>query len=183
MGVIQCILLLILIIINTFYVMRLKKDDLTFVLDWIKRYGDSNLFPRPFELDFIDINEVKVDLNKWNPVWDLRYLVPKNNSSFRTASLLDPTDILLYNTFLFSLIKNNVEIYNKNYVYSDIFKVDDEKAQYINQNYKWFMEETLSLGGWCWFILSTDIADFSREYICMILKEHFILCFELMSKI
>jgi hypothetical protein len=64
--------------------------------------GDTDLFPRPFELDAIAYSEEGVvdylktiEIESYNWVGGIRTIVPKGMTSFRPAMQLDPIDSLI----------------------------------------------------------------------------------------
>lgn len=76
-------------------------------LRWARRhlvnFGDTDLFPRPFEIEVIDaqwtgveaaLKSLDVSGHKWRP--PRRILIPKSELAFRMVCQLDPLDALLF---------------------------------------------------------------------------------------
>src|SRR5256885_5966284 len=81
-------------------------------LDWasshINKFGDTDVFPRPFEFDAIrhSWNLVKDELAKANLAeYRIRpsrqILVPKSRTGYRAAVALDPLDSLVYAALIY----------------------------------------------------------------------------------
>ncbi len=144
--------------------MNLEKKDLEYIIDLIKNNGDTNLLPIPFEYKYLNHDNLPIDLNNWKKESDLKYLVPKSKYWFRNASLLDPIDLILYTTFIYSIVKDKSDIINKDYVYSDRINVTEKF--FLESDYSWFIENSLTQWGREWYVLVTDISDFfSRLYL------------------
>jgi len=90
-------------------------------LDWsiksIDHYGDTDIFPTPFEYDAVKgywpeirAHLSKQDLSKFSPSATLMTLMPKPDGTFRVAKQLNPLDSLLYLAILYE-IAPNVEVY------------------------------------------------------------------------
>jgi hypothetical protein len=83
-------------------------------LDWalthITKFGDSDLFPVPFEFDCIKHCWERlrpfleaVDLDSYKPRAHRRMLVPKPGGGFRVATQLDPLDAIVYAALAYEL--------------------------------------------------------------------------------
>jgi hypothetical protein len=81
-------------------------------LDWayihMRRFGDTDIFPVPFELEALSFTWDSVrrelsqkDLNVHSLGSSRRTLVPKPSGGFRVATQLDPIDSLLYAAMLY----------------------------------------------------------------------------------
>ncbi len=85
--------------------MKLGKASLGWALAHIERFGDTDIFPVPFEYDAIradwgallpDLVEMELDRH---PARELRRtLTPKSRYGFRLATQLDPIDALLFSS-------------------------------------------------------------------------------------
>lgn len=77
---------------------RIPRESLVWARSHLKKYGDTDLFPRPFELDHLGravkyLEDVDLPDYDWSAA---RYLlVPKSDLSFRRACQLDPVDALM----------------------------------------------------------------------------------------
>jgi hypothetical protein len=82
---------------------NISPDSLDWALKHIDKYGDTNIFPRPFEIDAIKANwsAVKtelshVDLDSYSTRAVIRALAPKGGRLLRVTHQLDPLDALIY---------------------------------------------------------------------------------------
>jgi hypothetical protein len=82
---------------------NLTQEALNWALTHCERYGDTDIFPQPFEFEAIRANWQEVvghllqrDLGKYTSSAAQRMLVPKPGFGFRVALQLDPLDTLVY---------------------------------------------------------------------------------------
>ena len=80
-----------------------SSDSLDRVLTHISRFGDTDIFPVPFEFDalkegwsWIKAELEKIDLADYGTRVMRRMLVPKPGAGFRVVTQLDPIDALIY---------------------------------------------------------------------------------------
>jgi hypothetical protein len=83
--------------------MELKKASLNWALKHVRKEGDTDLFPQPFEFDVIkkywpSVLRVlmAVEINKYDWHGPRRLIVPKSEFGFRTVCQLDPEDSILF---------------------------------------------------------------------------------------
>ncbi len=78
-------------------------DALGWALTHVKKYGDTDIFPVPFEYECIQsqsprvvehLSSIDLEVHETSPT--LRLLMPKPGFGFRVATELDPYDCLLY---------------------------------------------------------------------------------------
>jgi reverse transcriptase-like protein len=81
----------------------LSSDSLDWALTHISRFGDTDIFPVPFEFDalkhgwsWIKAELEKIDLADYGTRGTRRMLVPKPGAGFRVVTQLDPIDALIY---------------------------------------------------------------------------------------
>jgi hypothetical protein len=83
--------------------MQLKETSLTWALKHVRKEGDTDLFPLPFEFEVIkkywpavlkDLS--KIEINKHNWQGPRRLMVPKSEFGFRAVCQLDPLDSILF---------------------------------------------------------------------------------------
>src|SRR5215831_11243861 len=79
--------------------MKLSADSLRWALGSLIKHGDTDLFPKPVELDVLsaDIEGAvsrlsEIDLATHQPGAARRFIVPKADLSYRQATQLDPLD-------------------------------------------------------------------------------------------
>src|SRR5688500_8986764 len=101
--------------------MHLKDASLDWALKHIERYGDTDIFPIPFEYQAIrhcwepgqGFGEIRArglrellratDLSNWALRPQRRCIAPKNLFGFRIATQLDPIDALQFAALVFEL--------------------------------------------------------------------------------
>jgi hypothetical protein len=88
--------------------MKIKKESIKWALKSLENLGDSDLFVRPFELSIIqDLGDIAVselaslDLSSFGYGPSRRFIVPKDDLSYRTASQLDPLNSVLLTTLIY----------------------------------------------------------------------------------
>jgi retron-type reverse transcriptase len=77
--------------------MKLQAKSIEWAIKHLVNYGDTDLFPRPIELDIIEklgkeaVDYIAdLDLSQIEPNSSKRYIVPKDDLSYRIATQLDP---------------------------------------------------------------------------------------------
>lgn len=126
--------------------MKLNKDSLTWAIKHLLKLSDTDLFPRPFELDVIaELGEnglnilESIDLGNYNPGPSRRFIVPKDDLSYRVATQLDPLDSIM----LAAIIKqygSNIELRRRSLKEKSVFSYrfkPDEHGYFYNQDYSW----------------------------------------------
>lgn len=90
--------------------MKLNSDVFTCALEHITEYGDTDIFPYPFELEFLNASKDKVvetlsktDLTQYHPMSLVEALVPKSKFGFRAAHQPYPIDTLVYTALVLSI--------------------------------------------------------------------------------
>lgn len=83
--------------------MKLDKEHYACAIDHITNYGDTDIFPFPFEIKFLADCKDKVvdslagiDLTQYHPMSLVETLVPKSKFGFRTAHQPFPLDTVVY---------------------------------------------------------------------------------------
>jgi hypothetical protein len=81
---------------------KLSPTSTRWAIKHLQKEGDTDLFPRPFEIDVIskfkdDLNKQlqNIDISNYSWIGGRRVIVPKDSFSFRTATQLDPMDTLV----------------------------------------------------------------------------------------
>ena len=82
---------------------RLRNDSLDWALAHALKYGDTDVFPRPFEFEAIehDWQEIRrylsqQDIRGWNVRPHRSLIAPKGKYGFRVVTQLDPLDFLVF---------------------------------------------------------------------------------------
>jgi hypothetical protein len=155
------------------YVAKLKTDSILWALEYMKRTGDTDLFPKPFELEAIQkLSEKVIAHVRGNDLNNLQFsgyrttISPKSTMGFRIATQLHPIDSLITLSIIYEIAddleKARIPTCEKR-VFS--FRLKPTKAgQLYDTNYTFgkFREtvrEQLKNDQYR-YILSTDIADF-----------------------
>ncbi len=150
---------------------RISESSLHRALDHIVHRGDTDLFPLPFEYSAIshswdEIRRLlsKADVNQWTPRTLRHCLAPKRALGLRTATQLDPLDMLLFTGTVLEVgqdIEANRLPKEDRIVHSYRF-MPGTNGQIFDPayNYSTFSEASLHLAENANFVLVTDIADF-----------------------
>ena len=88
--------------------MTLHKDSILWAIDFIRKHSDSDLFPKILEIDaladksheFAELLEGK-DLAIFTPGACRRFIVPKDELSYRQATQLDPQDAIILSAVIY----------------------------------------------------------------------------------
>src|ERR1700733_9673356 len=95
--------------------LKLQPATLSWVLAYVKKYGDSDLLPVAFEYEAIASQWTTVqahlssrDVTSWDARASRRLLGPKSRFGFRSVTQLDPYDFFIYTGLAYE-IGNNVE--------------------------------------------------------------------------
>jgi len=152
---------------------HISNDSLDWALAHIKKYGDTDIFPVPFEFDAIEFSwdNIKNWLNSENLIdWKVRpirkCLTPKHRFGFRIATQLDPIDSILFAAIIYE-IGEDIEAARikkeENVSFSYRFNPTNNGDMY-NLDYNWdkFIEncQGLTNSGEYKFVVVADIADF-----------------------
>jgi hypothetical protein len=158
--------------------LTLQENSLDWALEHALKYGDTDVFPLPFEYEAIrhDWTNLCTWLTNQNILeWQVRphrtLLSPKAKYGFRVITQLDPLDFLIFAATI-KEIASDIEAYRvpvrQNIVFSYRFSAGID-GQIFNTNigYEAFISQTRSLlqDNSINFVAITDIADFySRIY-------------------
>ena len=90
--------------------MKLSPEIFRCAIDHVVEYGDTDIFPFPFELKFLDAEKEKaidflsrLDLTQYDPMSLLEALVPKSKFGFRLAHQPFPIDTVIYTALVLSV--------------------------------------------------------------------------------
>lgn len=135
--------------------------------------GDTDLFPRPFEIALLKSNETQVvrevqglDLiqHKWRE--PRRALVPKDDLSFRSGAQLDPFDALLFAAIIKSVCKK-IDVHRgdaqRERIFSYRLRQSSDGRLYDHDRYKLFWEASRKNALSSEHVLVTDISDFYNQ--------------------
>lgn len=120
--------------------MKLREDSIRWAINHLLKESDTDLYPKPIEIDIIsEMKEdvvsacLKIDISnyKWNS--HRRFLIPKDEISYRIATQLNPID----NVILLSLIHEygqNIEDRRSDNVLSYRFSPQKDGSLYSRNN-------------------------------------------------
>jgi hypothetical protein len=147
-------------------------------LDWAKnhmlREGDSDIFPRPFELGAIaakwnylrdELHREEIESYRWSGA--RRLIIPKERFSFRVATQFDPLDSLVIAAIIYQfgskIEQNRVQI-EKEIVHSYRFQPRPDGTLFNEFiNWKSFWLHSLEKAKSSKIIVTTDITDYYNQ--------------------
>ncbi|NET38308.1 MAG: hypothetical protein F6K19_40985 [Cyanothece sp. SIO1E1] len=108
--------------------MKLQRNSLEWALNYVHQFSDTDLFPRPIEIDALKAIETdaidafeRIDLGNYSFGSARRFIVPKDEISYRIATQLDPIDTVFLTAAIYeygSQIENRRISVNENKVFS-----------------------------------------------------------------
>jgi hypothetical protein len=126
--------------------MSLSTNSIDWAISHLEKVGDSDLFPRPVELDAVlalkdDVKSrlTSLDLSKCLPSPARRFIVPKYDLSVRQATQLNLLDSIILTSIIHecgSLIEQRRRATSENRVFSYRFKPDNDGWLY-DRNFDW----------------------------------------------
>jgi hypothetical protein len=150
----------------------LTGDSIKWAVDMIKSQSDGDLFPRILEIDAISENVdefvrniVEKDLSQIQPGVCRRFIVPKDEYSYRQATQLDPQDSIILTSIIYQYGKGIEDRrLNDNIVYSYRFAPDITKGLYSSASlWNKFWRKAYQNTFFNEYILYCDIADFYNQ--------------------
>ncbi len=152
--------------------MTLHPSSVEWSIDSVAQHSDGDLFPKIIEFEAIRDQQVQLvnllsnaDLFSFSPGPSRRFIVPKDEISYRQATQLDPQDSIILSALLYQYGKGIEDRrLPKNIVYSYRFGPTDEHGLYASQS-AWndFWEKAKELTHEAGVVLYCDIADFYNQ--------------------
>jgi len=158
---------------------RLSPSTLNWSLAHVERFGDTDIFPLPFEYEAIRADWGRllaeltaVEINDWVTSAYRRALTPKSRFGFRTATQLDPLDSLIFSALVYDIAKDlegHRDPARERRVFSHRVKRGATDGQLYDPKwnfdaFKAHLREKCASEPTGW-VVSTDVADFySRIY-------------------
>jgi hypothetical protein len=152
---------------------NLRTDSLDWAITHIRRYGDTDIFPVPFEYEAIKHSweELKrtisdYDLSAYEGRPPRRILVPKQDSNFRVAVQLDPIDSIVYLALAYEAADEieSMRVPDEQRVACSYRVAKDSKGSLYKESNGWddfhSRSRELAESGDYSFVLTADIADF-----------------------
>lgn len=94
--------------------MNLNASSLEWALRSVNQFGDSDLFTRPIEFQvLLDLGHDAIDalsgtdISTFRPGVVRRFVVPKDDLSYRTATQLDPLDSIVFTAIVYEFRQSN----------------------------------------------------------------------------
>ena len=148
------------------------KDSIKWSINFIHRHSDGDLFPKIIEINailenidqFISLTGEK-DLNQFSPGACRRFIVQKDEISYRQATQLDPQDSILLTAIIYQYGQGIEDRrLDKDIVFSYRFLPDTIQGLYSTQN-AWnnFWEKAYEKSLESKIVLYCDIADFYNQ--------------------
>lgn len=154
--------------------MKLQENSLRWSLNHVVQYSDTDLFPKPVEIDILHeienetINRLKdIDLGNYQHNPSRRFIVPKDEISYRTATQLDPLDNIILTAIIYEfgqyIEDRRIPISDKK-VFGYRFAPQSDWSLY-NPSVSWlqFWENCKIKMSFYKYAVSLDIADFYNQ--------------------
>ncbi len=152
--------------------MTLNKDSLDWGIEFINTHSDGDLFPKIRELSAIrDKKDEFISLVEGKPLTDFapkacrRFIVPKDEISYRQATQLHPQDSIILSALCYQFgggIESRRR--NKSEVFSYRFQPSPDEGLYSSKTaWNEFWNTAYKKSGHCSVVLYCDIADFYNQ--------------------
>ena len=118
--------------------MTLSRDAIEWAIEFVEKHSDGDLFPKIYELnaifdrkdEFIDLVEGK-PLTEFAPKPFRRFIVPKDEISYRQATQLHPQDSILLSALVYEFGKGiESQRLSNNQIFSYRFAPSKEEGLY-----------------------------------------------------
>lgn len=155
---------------------HLKQESIDWAVTHIRRYGDTDIFPTPFEYEAIKHSWpnlknklTSLDLGTYEGRPFQRMLIPKPSGGYRVAIQLDPIDTIIYTALAYEaaeLVEQfRTPLDNK---VACSYRVElGAKGELFRKNNGWddfhSKSQELAQSGEFQFIVTADIADFYNQ--------------------
>lgn len=154
--------------------MKLDRQSLDWAITHLSKEGDTDLFPKPIEIQVINevrervLNALKnVDLGTHQWSGARRFIIPKSELSYRVATQLDPIDSIMLAAIIYQfgqLIEKRRIPTSENRVFSYRFSPTADGSFYGHPN-PWsdFWKTAREKAEDCKYVVQLDIADFYNQ--------------------
>lgn len=150
----------------------LSEDSIRWAVDFIQNHSDGDMFPKIPEIgaistnidDFINLVAGK-DLSQFSPYASRRFIVPKDEISYRQATQLDPQDSIILTSIIYQYGANieNLRL-GKDIVFSYRLSPDINQGLYSMKNaWNEFWISAYKKSKQFEYVLYCDIADFYNQ--------------------
>ena len=167
--------------------MKVDSDSLKWAINHLVTLSDSDLFPRPIELDVIsELGEDAItflsnlDLAQVTPGPSRRFIVPKDNLSYRTATQLDPLDSIFLAAIIYKyggLLEQKRRPKDEERVFSYRFSPDNS-GHFYDLDFSWnlFWKKCLKKSKDYPYTVILDISDFYNQIYHHTIENQLIEC-------
>ncbi len=154
--------------------MNLNQASFDWAINHILKYGDSDLFPKPYEIEAISklappvaVELSKVDISNYFPSPARRFIVPKEDLSYRAATQLDPLDSIFLTAIIHQFgacIEARRRLIPERRVFSYRFSPDSDGNLYRQENsWNLFWQECKRKAFSYQYAIVLDISDFYNQ--------------------
>lgn len=167
--------------------MKLPEEAYRWAINHLFKESDTDLFPRPYELKIVHeradkiINKCKeIDIGSYKWKASRRFVVPKDNISYRVATQLDIMDSIMLGAIIYhygNLIESNRIPEADDTVFSYRFKPKPDGTLYSNQNaWNRFWESCKETSKYYKYVVMCDISDFYNQIYHHTVENQLIAC-------
>lgn len=152
--------------------MTLKAPSIEWAIDFVRAHSDGDLFPKILEIDSVAADKSQFvsqiaggDLTKFQPGSCRRFIVPKDEVSYRQATQLDPQDSIILSALIYEYgAAIEARRLPPNIVFSYRFQPTSTDGLYSGKT-AWndFWNTASALSQRSTYILYCDIADFYNQ--------------------
>jgi hypothetical protein len=152
----------------------LSVDSLDWAIGHLTRYGDTDLFPIPFEFALIKkdwaglkpkLRQIDIGAHQWGAARQI--IVQKDEVAFRRTTQLDPLDAVLFASIIHEIGRSIEQCRvkrNKNVVFSYRFAPTRRGRLYrTERGWEQFWQTSRDLAGRHAFVVVSDITDFYNQ--------------------
>ncbi|QKG55743.1 RNA-directed DNA polymerase [Hymenobacter sp. BRD128] len=167
--------------------MKLQEESYRWSIKHLFKESDTDLFPKPFELNVVkdceeEILKFCINLDITNYKWKAarRFIVPKDNTSYRVATQLDIFDSILLGAIVYEfgkLIENNRIPETSDTVFSYRFNPTEEGTLYGNKKaWNKFWSSCRVKAENYEYVVMCDIADFYNQIYHHTIENQLLVC-------
>ena len=167
--------------------MKVDSDSVRWSINHLIALSDSDLFPRPIELDVVSkLGEDAItflsnlDLAQVTPGSPRRFIVPKDNLSYRIATQLDPIDSIFLAAIIYEygdLLERKRRPKHENRVFSYRFSPDNS-SHFYDSTFSWnlFWNKCFEKSKDYPYTVILDISDFYNQIYHHSLENQLVEC-------
>lgn len=169
--------------------MKLKEDSIRWAINHLLRESDTDLYPKPIEIDIIaemkeDVVSACLNINVSNYKWNShrRFLIPKDEISYRLATQLNPIDNIILLSIIHEYGQNieNRRIDNAiSYRFSpnangSLYSTNNSWYEFWNRCKRYCLTDESEIDNDFPYVLYCDISDFYNQIYHHIIENQLI---------